>query len=79
MRTRFLVSVAITDLLSLAVAMSVASLAVFDTVLPWNAGFALTGGKSVFPMIGFMALALIAASALTEQMSGPGVPRPTYG
>jgi lipopolysaccharide/colanic/teichoic acid biosynthesis glycosyltransferase len=30
-------------------------------------------------MIGFMALALIAASALTEQMSGPGVPRPTYG
>jgi exopolysaccharide biosynthesis polyprenyl glycosylphosphotransferase len=52
---------------------------VFDTVFPWDAGFVFTGGKSVFPMLGFMTLAMIAASALTEQMSGPGVPRPTYG
>lgn len=79
MRTRFLFSVAVTDLTSLAIAMLVASVAVFETVFPWDAGFAFTGGKSVFPMLGFMALAMIAASALTEQMSGPGVPRPTYG
>jgi lipopolysaccharide/colanic/teichoic acid biosynthesis glycosyltransferase len=30
-------------------------------------------------MLGFMAVSMIGASALTEQMSGPGVPRPSYG
>lgn len=79
MRTRFLVSVAITDLISLAAAMVVASVAVFDTPFPWDAPAALTGGRSVLPMLGFMATAMIATSVLTEQMSGPGVPRPTYG
>lgn len=75
MRTRFLVSVAISDLLSLAGAMLVASLLVFETALPWNA---ITDG-SVFPMLSFMGISMVATSILTEQMSGPGVPRPTYG
>lgn len=59
--------------------MAGASLLIFDTVLPWDAPAALTDGRSVWPMLGFMALSMVAASVLTEQMSGPGVPRPTYG
>jgi hypothetical protein len=75
MRTRFLISTAMTDLLSLAGAMVLASMIVFETPLPWNAP---TPG-SVFPMLGFMGISMLVTSALTEQMSGPGVPRPSYG
>jgi exopolysaccharide biosynthesis polyprenyl glycosylphosphotransferase len=67
--------VAVADLVSLVIAMLVTSPIVFGTALPWNA---FTSG-SVFPMLGFMAVAMIATSVVTEQMSGPGVPRPTYG
>lgn len=75
MRTRFLISVAVSDLLSLALSMVGAALLVYETPLPWNAD---TPGP-VGPMLGFMALSLIVASLVTERMSGPGVPRPTYG
>ena len=75
MRTRFLVSVAITDLASLGLAMVAASLVVYERALPWNA---FTPG-SVFPMLGFLAASMAAISLATDQMSGPGVPRPTYG
>ncbi|MFP3881981.1 MAG: sugar transferase [Actinomycetota bacterium] len=75
MRTRFLVSVAVSDLISLALAMAGASLLVYDTPIPWLAS---TPG-SVFPMLGFLALSMVVASAFTDRMSGPGVPRPTYG
>jgi hypothetical protein len=77
-RTRFLVSVAVSDLVSLAIAMMAASLAVYGTLFPWDAPPRFTT-ESVFPMLGFMALGLVASSVFTEQMSGPGVPRPTYG
>ncbi len=75
MRTRFLVSVAISDLVSLAVSMMAASQLVYGTALLWTAD---TPG-SVVPMLAFLAFSMIAASAFTEQMSGHGVPRPTYG
>lgn len=75
MRTRFVISVAISDLVSLMLAMVVASLIVFDKVFPWNA---FTPGP-VYPMLAFMGVSMVATSVLTEQMSGPGVPRPTYG
>lgn len=75
MRTRFLVSVAVSDLISLALAMAGASLLVYGTPIPWEAS---TPG-SVFPMLGFLGLSMVTASAFTERMSGPGVPRPTYG
>ncbi|HZD22603.1 MAG TPA: sugar transferase [Acidimicrobiia bacterium] len=68
-----------TDLVSLALAMTATSLIVFDTLLPWDASPALTRNRSVIPMLAFMGISMIAASALTEQMSGPGVPRPSYG
>jgi lipopolysaccharide/colanic/teichoic acid biosynthesis glycosyltransferase len=70
-----MVSVALTDLLCLGLSMAAASLVVFDTTAPWNAP---TPG-SVVPMLGFMGISMVASSVLTEQMSGPGVPRPSYG
>jgi exopolysaccharide biosynthesis polyprenyl glycosylphosphotransferase len=74
-RTRFLFSVAVSDLLALALAMVATSTLVFETPLPWRA---VTPG-SVWPMLAFMAIGMVAMSFITEQMSGPGVPRPTYG
>ena len=78
MRTRFLASVALVDLAALALAMTVASYLVFDTPLVWEAALPRPL-DSIWPMIGFVALSMVLASAATEQMSGPGVPRPTYG
>jgi lipopolysaccharide/colanic/teichoic acid biosynthesis glycosyltransferase len=74
-RTRFLVSVAVSDLVSLALAMLAASLIVFDTLLPWEA---TTPGADPW-MLTFIPSSMIFMSIVTEQMSGPGVPRPTYG
>jgi exopolysaccharide biosynthesis polyprenyl glycosylphosphotransferase len=74
-RTRFLFSVAVSDLFALALAMVATSTLVFETPLPWRA---VTPG-SVWPMLAFMAIGMVAMSFITEQMSGPGVPRPTYG
>ena len=75
MRTRFLLSVAIADLISLGAAMAVASWFVFGKTWP---GDAPTPG-SPWPMVGFLVGGLVVASVVTEQMSGHGVPRPTYG
>lgn len=75
MRTRFFLSVAVTDLAALAVSMSIASLLVYGTVFPWNARVP----GSVWPMLAFIALSMLVMSTFTDQMSGPGVPRPTYG
>lgn len=79
MRTRFLVSVAVSDLLSLALAMVAGSLLVFDTASLWDVPASLTGGKPIWPMLAFMTLSMVGSSALTDRMSGPGVPRPSYG
>jgi lipopolysaccharide/colanic/teichoic acid biosynthesis glycosyltransferase len=73
-RTRFLVSVALTDVLSLMLAMALASRVVYGTWLPWDALL-----RDPAPMVGFMVLSMVVASVFTERMSGPGVPRPTYG
>ncbi len=75
MRTRFLISVAITDLVALGVSVLIASSIVFGTPFPWQAGVA----GSVWPMIGFLGGGLILSSFLTQQMSTVGVPRPSYG
>ncbi|HJQ77248.1 MAG TPA: sugar transferase [Acidimicrobiia bacterium] len=79
MRTRFVVSVAIGDLIALAIAMAATSWVIFNKPLPWQASAILTGGRPVWPMLGFLALSMVITSFLTEGMSGPGVPRPTYG
>ena len=56
--------------------MVVASLYVFGTVLPWNS---IEGGPPTIPMVVYLTLSMILFSLLTAQMSGPGVPRPSYG
>ncbi|MGH8944788.1 MAG: sugar transferase [Acidimicrobiia bacterium] len=78
MRTRFVFSVALVDLLALALAMAVASLMVFDTPVLWEAQLPRPV-DSIWPLIGLTAVSMVIASFATEQMSGPGVPRPTYG
>jgi lipopolysaccharide/colanic/teichoic acid biosynthesis glycosyltransferase len=70
-----MVSVAVSDLLSLALAMAVGSYLVFGTWVPWQA---TTPGADE-SMLAFLAISMIVMSIATEQMSGPGVPRPTYG
>jgi lipopolysaccharide/colanic/teichoic acid biosynthesis glycosyltransferase len=74
-RTRFLLQSSLSDLAALAVAMAVASVVVFGRLFPWDS----IQGDRVFPMITFLGLSMIAYSLLTAQMSGPGVPRPSYG
>lgn len=75
MRTRFLLSVGLSDLLALAIASALASLIVFDTPLLWEAG---TPG-SIWPLIGFLGASMVVSSVVTDRMSGPGVPRVSYG
>lgn len=76
MRKRFLVRSTVADLASLGVAMIAASVYVFGTVLPWNS---IEAGIAVFPMVIYLTLSMTLFSFITAQMSGPGVPRPTYG
>jgi hypothetical protein len=75
MRSRFLISVAIADLTSLAVAVALTSVYVFGVFLPWTA----QPGTEVIPLLLLMAGSMVVASWLTESMSAHGVPRPTYG
>ncbi len=75
MRSKFLFSVAVADLLALAFAVMAGSLIVFDALLPWNG----RPGNAVGPLLLLMAAAMIFASVVTESMSGPGIPRPSYG
>jgi lipopolysaccharide/colanic/teichoic acid biosynthesis glycosyltransferase len=76
MRRSFLVRSSLADLASLGLATIVASLYVFGTVLPWNSTL---GGTRTIPMVTYMFLSMTLFSLLTAQMSGPGVPRPSYG
>jgi lipopolysaccharide/colanic/teichoic acid biosynthesis glycosyltransferase len=69
------VSVGISDLVSLALAMMAASYVLFGTWLPWQAN---TPGADT-RMFLYMGFSMVVMSFLTERMSGPGVPRPTYG
>ena len=75
MRSRFLVSVALGDLVALALAVMTSSLIIFGVLFPWNG----SPGTHVIPLLLLFAGAMLLASVLTESMSGPGVPRPTYG
>lgn len=72
MRTRFIVSVVFVDLIALAIALVGASQVVFGVPYAWEVA-------PIGPLVGFMAVSMIVMSFLTDQMSGPGVPRPTYG
>src|SRR5665811_2311737 len=73
MSTRFLARTAILDLLSLAVGVVVASLIVFDRLLPWQFG------SNVWPMLSYLALGLLLGTVFSTQTWGTSVPRPSYG
>lgn len=76
MRRRFLIRSSLSDLLALGVAMVAGSLYAFGTALPWNS---IEGGARMIPMMVYLGLSMMLFSLLTAQMSGPGVPRPSYG
>ncbi len=75
MRTRVLFWVGLGDLVALALAMIGASMYVYGTPIPWSS----LHGTDVLPMLSFLFVSMIVASGLTAQMTGQGVPRPTYG
>jgi lipopolysaccharide/colanic/teichoic acid biosynthesis glycosyltransferase len=75
MRARFLFKVGLADLVALALAAVGGSLIVYRTPLPWDS----VQGARVYPMLLYLVISMVVASSLTAQMSGPGVPRPTYG
>ncbi len=76
MRSRFLLTMTVSDLAALAVAMAAGSLILFST-LPWQAVVNRT--ESLVPLLASMAVGALIMSLVTSSMSGPGVPRPTYG
>jgi exopolysaccharide biosynthesis polyprenyl glycosylphosphotransferase len=75
MRSRFLFWVGLTDLLALLVAAAVASLFVFGTLVPPSQ----VNNLPVAPMVASLIGSMLVMSVITSRMSGPGVPRPTYG
>jgi exopolysaccharide biosynthesis polyprenyl glycosylphosphotransferase len=77
MRRRFLLSVLASDLVALTIGLTVASLAVFDVWLPWQAN--LPFGESVWPMLGLAYGGLLIGSYASLRMWAQGAPRPSYG
>jgi lipopolysaccharide/colanic/teichoic acid biosynthesis glycosyltransferase len=75
MRGRFLFWVGLSDVVALVASVMAASLLVFDTLIPPDS----VNGLSVYPMLTALLVSLIFLSIVTSQMSGHGVPRPTYG
>jgi len=73
-----MMSVALSDLAALAAAVAAASWVVFETPFPWGAELPKPT-DSMWPLIAFLFASMTLSSALTHQMSGPGVPRPAYG
>jgi lipopolysaccharide/colanic/teichoic acid biosynthesis glycosyltransferase len=77
MRRRFLLSMLAGDLLSLAAALAIASIAVFETPWFWNATLPL--GESIWPMVDLLVVGALAGSYISVRMWGQGIPRPSYG
>lgn len=77
MRRRFLLSVLISDLVALLAALVVATVVVFETVVPWNA--ALPAEASIWPLIGLLGAGLLIGSYVNVRMWATGTPRPSYG
>ena len=73
MRRRFVIRSAALDIAALAVSSLVASLLVFEHLLPWRAR------PGIWPLLGFLLLGLVAGSYVSARIWGTGVPRPSYG
>lgn len=64
------------DIALLAGSVALSSWFLYGAPLPWNAEQV---GLQVLPLLGFLVLAGLGSSAVVLSMSGPGVPRPSYG
>ena len=73
MRTQFLIRTAALDLVSLVGSFFVASLVVFDRLVPWLAR------PDIFPLLWFLMIGLAAGSYVSARTWGNGAPRPSYG
>ena len=73
MRRRFLVRTSLLDFASLVLGTVVASLFVFDRLLPW------TVRSDIGPLLGFLILGLFVGSNVSLRAWGNAVPRPSYG
>ena len=76
MRSRFIVAMVVVDLGLLAGSVALSSWVLYGALLPWNAEQV---GTQALPLLGFLMLAGLGSSATILSMSGPGVPRPSYG
>ncbi|HJR93707.1 MAG TPA: sugar transferase [Acidimicrobiia bacterium] len=77
MRARFLFGMTTTDLAALAVAMILGSVLVFQSWAPWDV--LVNRNQPLVPLLVYMLAGAAIMSVVTVSMSGPGVPRPTYG
>lgn len=79
-RTRFLATLALIDVLLLVASIAVTSDVVFGTWFPWKVIVRLgTEQTTPMPLIGLMLAGAVLASLLSAGTLGPGVPRPSYG
>jgi exopolysaccharide biosynthesis polyprenyl glycosylphosphotransferase len=77
MRRRFLLAVLASDVVSLAVGLTVASFVVFDTPFLWDV--ALPRSESVWPMVLLTGSGMLVGSWASHRMRANGAPRPSYG
>jgi lipopolysaccharide/colanic/teichoic acid biosynthesis glycosyltransferase len=78
MGRRFLLSVLLSDLAALGVAVAIGSLLVFDTPFPGEAAIGTTGA-SIWPLVGLLTGGALVGSWASIRMWARGVPRPSYG
>lgn len=80
MRRRFLISVLVSDLVALAVALVVASLTTFEVWLPWSVNLPRgASGDSIWPMLSLLGFGALVGSYASLRMWAQGAPRPSYG
>jgi exopolysaccharide biosynthesis polyprenyl glycosylphosphotransferase len=72
-----LLSVLVSDLVSLGLGLTIASVVVFET--PWLWEVRLRPGESVWPMVALATAGLLIGSYASLRMWAQGAPRPTYG
>lgn len=76
MRRRFLLSVLLSDLLALAVAMLLASYLTLGELFPWQG---TRPSESIWPMLGMLVGGALFGSYTSLRMWARGAPRPSYG
>lgn len=76
MRRKFLLSILLSDLGALALALVLASIMTFEKWLPWQA---IRVGPDVWPMLGLLVSGALLGSYASVRMWAQGVPRPSYG